>query len=153
LGGLPDSRADACSGCASDEGSFQTSAEYSAQDRAARGSNGRALAGADAAALLVEALVVAVVSVARIIILSAVAAFPDAFVEVLAAAIMLTTIPVMALLRHSRERCQQKSGGEENVSPQHLILSTLPHPRITTKYKQTHSHCRLQSKIGGSGMA
>jgi hypothetical protein len=108
LGGLADNGANTGSGCASNQASFEASAEYSAEDRTARASDGRAFAGADAAVALIETLVVAVVSMARIVILSAAAALPDAFIEVLAAAILLC---------QSGQRCEQENDGKESYSP------------------------------------
>jgi hypothetical protein len=107
LGSLADNGANTRSGCASNQASFESSAKYSAEDRTARASDGRAFAGADAA----MALVVAVVSMARLVILSAVAALPDASVEI--------AVAVMALLRQTRQRDEYNSGGEESFSPWH----------------------------------
>jgi hypothetical protein len=104
LGGLADNGANTCSGCASKQASFEASAKYSAEDRTARASDSRAFAGADAGVAMVETLVVAVVSVARIVILSAAAALPDTLVEVPVA--IMTTASVIALLRQTGQRSE-----------------------------------------------
>jgi hypothetical protein len=64
LGGLSDDSADACSSSAPDETSFQTAAEYSAEDCPARSSYGCPFARAYTAAILIETLVIAVMRVA-----------------------------------------------------------------------------------------
>jgi hypothetical protein len=75
------------------------------------------------AAILVEALVIAVTRVTRIIVLAAVTTLPNALVEVLAAAmaviilggpvavVVLTTTAVTTVLRQSGERCEQQDSG------------------------------------------
>jgi hypothetical protein len=110
LGGLADNGANACSRCASNQASFEASTEYGAEDCTARASDGRAFAGADATLVLVEAIVIAVVSMARIVILSAVSALADALAEV---AVGMPT-PVIALLCQTGHGCDQESGGEES---------------------------------------
>jgi hypothetical protein len=102
LGGLAHNSANTGSGCAANQAPFESSAEYRAENRTAHASDGSAFAGADAAMALVETLVVAVVSMARLVILSAVAALPDTLVKV--AAVVMTT--VIALLRDARQRSE-----------------------------------------------
>lgn len=130
LSSLADNGANTRSGCASDEGSFESSAEYSAEDRAARAADGRSFARTNTAAVLIEPLVVAVVSVTGIVVLSAVTALPDSSVEVLA-------VRVIVLLRQCGERREQERGGEEKCSPGHRIYCG-----------QTSGHCRGLSGIG-----
>jgi hypothetical protein len=67
--------------------------------------------------LPIETLVVAVVSMAPIVISSAVAAFPEASVEFGVA--VMTMVFVITLLCETRQRSEQKNGREENASPWH----------------------------------
>jgi hypothetical protein len=111
LGGLAHNSTNTCSGCASDQASFEASAEESAKDCTADASDSRAFTGADAAPTLVVPLVVAVVRMARLIVLSAVTAFSDAAVEVTVA--VMTARLLRTPLRHSGHRCEQKRCEQE----------------------------------------
>ncbi|HWE49410.1 MAG TPA: hypothetical protein VG273_06455 [Bryobacteraceae bacterium] len=97
---------DTGSGCASNQASFEPSTEHSAKDRTARAADCRAFAWTDSTALLAVTLVVAVPSVAWVIVISAVPSLPDAPGKIVVAGI--------PLLCRTGKRCEQQSGCETN---------------------------------------
>jgi hypothetical protein len=93
--GLANDCADACSGCAANDGSFQAATEKSAEDRAATSADEGTFSGPNAALTAIVSIVAVVVAT---IVVTAMSAISDTAIEV---------IVVVVLCSCSQAGCKQ----------------------------------------------